>query len=80
MRSLTDGRCRSQISFLRRQFLQDGELPFSDVLSKELVSNALATSGVVWKERVYSPLVTLWVFLGQVLSADHSCRSEQEGG
>lgn len=75
MRSLTDGRCRSQISFLRRQFLQDGELPFSDVLSKELVSEALAISGVVWKERVYSPLVTLWVFLGQVLSADHSCRA-----
>src|SRR5262249_57937473 len=22
-----------------------------------------------------SPLVTLWVFLGQVLSADHSCRA-----
>ena len=75
MRSLTDGRCRSQISFLRRQFLQEGELPFSDVLSKELVSSALATSGVAWKDRVYTPLVTLWVFLGQVLSADHSCRA-----
>ncbi|MEO1495519.1 MAG: hypothetical protein AAFV43_00040 [Planctomycetota bacterium] len=75
MRSLTDRRCRSQISFLRRQFLQCVDLPFGDVLSKELVSDSLAASGVVWKERVYSPLVTLWVFLGQVLSADHSCRS-----
>ncbi|QDT69422.1 Transposase DDE domain protein [Planctomycetes bacterium MalM25] len=75
MRGYTDGRCRSQISFLRRQFLQEGELPFSDVLSKELVSKALATSGVAWKDRVYTPLVTLWVFLGQVLSADHSCRA-----
>ena len=26
-------------------------------------------------DRIYSPLVTLWVFLGQVLSADHSCRA-----
>lgn len=25
--------------------------------------------------RIYSPLVTLWVFLGQVLSQDHSCRA-----
>ncbi|QDT69429.1 hypothetical protein MalM25_23660 [Planctomycetes bacterium MalM25] len=75
MRGYTDGRCRSQISFLRRQFLQEGELPFSDVLSKELVSKALATSGVAWKDRVYTPLVTLWVFLTQVLSADHSCRA-----
>ena len=28
-----------------------------------------------WLDRVYTPLVTLWVFLGQVLSADHSCRA-----
>ncbi len=28
-----------------------------------------------WLDRIYSPLVTLWVFLGQVLSADPSCRA-----
>ena len=28
-----------------------------------------------WLDRIFSPLVTLWVFLGQVLSADHSCRA-----
>lgn len=32
MRSVTNGHCRSQISFLRRQFLQDDGLPFGDVL------------------------------------------------
>jgi hypothetical protein len=26
------GRFREQVRFLRRQFLQDGELPFTDVL------------------------------------------------
>src|SRR5713101_5351866 len=26
-------------------------------------------------DRIYSPLVTLWVFLGQVLSADSCCRA-----
>jgi len=35
----------------------------------------LKALNVAWLDRVYSPLVTLWVFLGQVLSADHSCRS-----
>ena len=29
----------------------------------------------VWKDRIYSPLVTWWVFLSQVLSQDHSCRA-----
>ena len=28
-----------------------------------------------WLDRIFSPLVTLWVFLGQVLSPDHSCRA-----
>src|SRR5437667_3917346 len=28
-----------------------------------------------WLDRVFSLLVTPWVFLGQVLSADHSCRA-----
>jgi hypothetical protein len=26
-------------------------------------------------ERIFSPLVTLWASLGQVLSPDHSCRA-----
>jgi hypothetical protein len=60
---------------LKRHFLQDGELPFGSVLSEDLVSQALAAIEVCWLDRVYSPLVTLWVFLGQVLSADHSCRA-----
>jgi hypothetical protein len=69
------GRFQQQLSFLKRQFLQDGDLPFSDVLSEEIVVHALTTIGVCWKDRIYSPLVTLWVFLGQVLSQDHSCRA-----
>ena len=32
------GRFRQQVRFLRRQFLQDGELPFTDVLSEGTVS------------------------------------------
>src|SRR5262245_34410278 len=65
---------REQVSTLRRQFLQDGDLPFTDVLTEEVIAQALATI-TGWLDRIFSPLVTLWVFLGQVLSADHSCRA-----
>src|SRR3954469_15903766 len=65
---------RAQAHVLRRQFLQDGRLPFTDVLTEDALAEALATVGG-WLDRVFSPLVTLWVFLGQVLSADHSCRA-----
>jgi hypothetical protein len=75
MRYFIAGRFRQQMRFLRRQFLQDGDLPFSDVLSEAIVAQALTAVGVCWTDRIYSPLVTLWVFLGQVLSADSSCRA-----
>src|SRR6478609_5837035 len=65
---------RRQAAFLRRQFLQGGGLPFTDVLTEQTIVQALAAASG-WLGRVFSPLVTLWVFLGQVLSADHSCRA-----
>ena len=74
MRHSNRGRFRQQVQFLRRQFLQDGGLPFTDVLTEEALAEALACVGG-WLDRIFSPLVTLWVFLGQVLSADHSCRA-----
>lgn len=75
MQCSNQGRFRQQVRFLQRQFLQEGELPFTDVLSADTVLQALTAAGVVWKDRVYTPLVTLWIFLSQVISADHSCRA-----
>lgn len=68
------GGFQQQFRFLRHQFLQDGDLPFSNILSEDIVLQALTALGVCWLDRIYTPLVTLWVFLGQVLSQDHSCR------
>src|SRR5215218_4532953 len=68
------GSFRKPARSLRRQFLQDGELPFTDVLTEDVIAHALTAVGV-WLDRIFTPLVTLWVFLGQVLSADHSCRA-----
>lgn len=74
MRHPHPGSFRDQATLLRRQFLQDGDRPFTTVLTEELIAQALAAVGG-WLDRIFSPLVTLWVFLGQVLSADHSCRA-----
>jgi hypothetical protein len=64
------GRFRQQVRFLRRQFLQDGELPFTNVLPERSVTQALKALNIVWLDRVYSPLVTLWVFLGHCRRVD----------
>jgi hypothetical protein len=74
MRYSDRGPFRAQVNFLRRQFLQDGGLPFTDILTEEVLAQAPATL-TGWLDRIFSPLVTPWVFLGQVLSADHSCRA-----
>jgi len=75
MRDCTYGSVRRQFSFLRRQFLQEGDLPFSDVLSEAAIVPALDAIEACWNDRIYTPLITLWVFLGQVISEDHSCRA-----
>ena len=74
MRHFSHGRFQRQFRFLSRQFLQDGELPLGNVLSEDLVSEVLEDTECAWVDKIYTPLVTLWVFLSQVLSADHSCR------
>ena len=55
-------RLRQQVRFLQRQFLQEGGLPFTNILSTEHISQALTAAEVTWKDRIYPPLVTLWVF------------------
>ena len=75
MRYCNERSFRSQFEFLRQQFLQEGELPFNDVLSRETVEEALDTIKTAWNESIYTPLTTLWIFLGQVMCADHSCRA-----
>jgi hypothetical protein len=50
-------------------------LPFHDILDAGMVRSALAEEGVTYNESVYTPLVTLGLFLSQVLDPDHSCRA-----
>lgn len=66
----TGGRIRDQVNLLQ----SSPQLPFCDLLDSASVWQALAAEGIKFRERVFTPLVTLWMFLSQVLSADHSCR------
>jgi hypothetical protein len=75
MRYPAPHRLRRQVESLRHEFLQDGPLPFTDVLTQEGLREALREIEAPWYDRIFTPLVTLWVFLGQVLAADQSCRA-----
>lgn len=62
---------RDQIELLRN----DPKLPFADLLPAATVAEALLAEGVTGRDRIFTPLVTLWTFLSQVLSPDPSCRA-----
>lgn len=52
----------------------EGALPFANVLSQADWQELLQEEGLQYRERVFPPLVTLWMFVSQILSPDHSCR------
>jgi hypothetical protein len=51
-----------------------GDLYFAGLLTEERILEAFGRARWLWQGWIYSPAVTLWVFLAQCLSADHSCR------
>jgi hypothetical protein len=58
---------KQQINCFRRQFAQHGSLPFSEVLSAEMVTDALAELKFRFFNSAYNPVTVLWIFLGQVM-------------
>jgi hypothetical protein len=68
------GRFSHQFSSLRRQWCRQQGLPWTTVLSASRIERALAEEGIAFRPGRYTPMVTLWTFLGQVFSPDHSCR------
>ena len=49
-------------------------LAFRALIEEQLIHDALGSASSLWQGWVYTPAVTIWVFLSQCLSADHSCR------
>jgi putative transposase len=53
---------------------QQPGLYFAALLEREVIVDAFGPASSLWQGWVYSPAVTVWVFLSQCLSPDHSCR------
>jgi hypothetical protein len=56
-----------------------GDLYFASLLSEDRIMEAFGTARRFWQGWIYTPAVTIWVFLSQCLSADHSCRDAVAG-
>ena len=64
---------RQQFESLRNQLDKQERLPFLKILSRALVEQACRLCHHPWRERIYTPWITLGIFLSQILSDDHSC-------
>jgi hypothetical protein len=51
-----------------------GDLYFAVLLSQDRIEKAFGTARGLWQGWIYTPAITVWVFLAQCLSPDHSCR------
>ena len=54
--------------------LRNEGLPFADILTEASIQKVLNEYDVSYRDRVFSPVTTIWGFLSQVLNEDHSCR------
>ena len=78
-RYASQGRRRGNVSHrvrcISRSLLAGDLTVLERLLPAHKVRQAIAAEGVQFRERLFPPLVTLWVFLLQVLDADGSCRA-----
>jgi putative transposase len=51
-----------------------GDLYFAALLSEDRIQKAFDSARWLWQGWIYTPAMTVWVFLSQCLSPDHSCR------
>jgi len=64
--------CGQRFQWVRQAFLQADGLPFSDVLSEDDIQRAFETENACFAQDegdIYTPAITLWAFLSQVLHA-----------
>ena len=64
------GELRAAVERVRREH----SLCFAALLPEESITAAFAAASAAWHGYLFTPAVTVWVFLSQCLSADHSCR------
>jgi Transposase DDE domain len=58
---------------VRNRFAEKTGLPFLELLSTREVESACRGLNHQWRSRIYTPWITLSMFLSQVLSSDQSC-------
>lgn len=68
---LSIGNC---VETLAKKYRNCFGFPFRDFLSEKDIQSVVCISNISRRERVFSPSVTIWAMLSQVLDSDRACR------
>ena len=63
------------VTILKERFFNGIGFPFKDLLSETMIQQALQEQGISYRNRLYTPIITLWMWLYQVLCKDKSCKN-----
>jgi hypothetical protein len=74
MSDRSQGRLGRQVQQLRSRQQQEPGMPFCDILKPSTVRRVIEEVGGHVRQCLFTPVVTFYAFLAQVLSADGSCR------
>ena len=72
-------RLNKYVITLRNKFNDGIFFPFHEMLNETMVQQALQEEGITYRQRLYTPLITLWIWLCQVLDKDKSCKNAVSG-
>jgi hypothetical protein len=70
----SQGRLRGKVDRTAVKLIENNGAGLRALLPPQIVQRAVKAEKVKFRDSLFTPLVTLWVFLTQVLSPDGSCR------
>ncbi len=66
---------KSRVQILVDKYTSSIGLPFQKLLPESFIADALDEEKIKYRHRIFSPIVTIWAFLSQVLDTDKSCHN-----
>ena len=66
---------KSRVQVLVDKFTSSLGLPFQELLPESFLADAIDEEKIKYRHRIFSPMVTIWAFLSQVLDTDKTCHN-----
>ena len=63
------------VTILKEKLSNSIGFPLSDILTETMIQQALKDEQMTYRERLYTPTITLWTWICQVLNKDKSCKN-----